>query len=384
MGTPYNPPVHLRLKFPGILLLLLILLPATSVRAARWYEDYEMALEKIEAGQCSTEAIEALGAAVVDKPKPQLNKKTYAQRRIDYLPYLMLARANLLCGNLKLASQYLSKSTSRGVAPSGELKITATEITKKKKASIAAPSPTPSVDLKAVSRRYQKATLTLDQAEAALKKLDGKIEAASGIFESIPDNWPSSRDSAHGEIQTLQGEIAKSRKNNDLLALADSASRAASLTLEIQSLQQEINQEIRTRKAEATAAATPPTPTPGTTISQPPPTRIASVEKGPEIPDALYRAAVAFFSGDYSSTVKHLEDFDDKDTRIRAAAFLLRGAGRFNLARIAGQEDGGRLLLLAKQDFARVKTLLPGMKPDPSLFPPELLALFDKAQTGES
>jgi len=373
--------VHLRLKLPGILLLTLILLSANIVRAARWYEDYETALEKIEAGLCSTEAIEALGAAVVDKPKPQLNKKTYAQRRIDYLPYLMLARANLLCGNLKLASQYLSKSTSLGVAPVEELKITGEEIARKgKKTSIPTPSPTPSVDLEAVSRRYQKAADSLDHAEATLKKLDNALAAASGILESIPGNWPSSQESAHAEIRTLQGKIAESRKNNDLLALADSASRAASLTLEIQNLQQEINNRIRAREAEIMAVATPAMPTPGPPISQPIPTKTPLAEKEPQIPDSLYRAAVAFFSGDYSSTIKHLENIEGKEARGRAAAFLLRGAGRFNLARIEGKEDGGRLLLLAEQDFAQVKLLVPGMKPDPSLFPPELIALFDKAQ----
>jgi len=375
--------VHLRLKFPGIFLLPLILLPATSVRAARWYEDYEMALSRIETGQCSTEAIEALGAAVVDKPKPQLNKKTYAQRRIDYLPYLMLARANLLCGNLELSTQYLLKSTAQGVAPADELKITKAEIARRKQASIPTPSPTPAVDLKAVARRYEKATQTLDRAEIALKNLDTDLAAASGVLDFIPDTWHSQRESARTEIQTLKVDITTSRKHNDLLALADSASKATSLTLEIQALQQEVKNRIRIQKAETMAAATPPTPTPRPVISQPEPKASPTPEAGPQIPDSLYRGAVAFFSGDYSSCVKHLESIDGKEARVRAGAFLLRGAGRFNLARIAGKEDGGRLLILAQDDFAQVKLLAPGMKPDPALFPPELLALFEKTQAAD-
>ena len=41
--------------------------------AARWYEDYQRAVDLIGDGECSREALQLLGAAVVDKKKPRLN-----------------------------------------------------------------------------------------------------------------------------------------------------------------------------------------------------------------------------------------------------------------------------------------------------------------------
>jgi len=350
--------------------------------AARWYEDYESAVEKIKAGQCSSEAIENLGAAVVDKPKPQLGKRTYAQRRINYLPYLMLVRAHLLCGNIELASRYLEKSRSFGVAPSEELESLERQIETRKTPPTPTPAPTPTVpavDPEVLNQRYDATMAAISQARDALGDYSGDIEEAKDLIGDRLPGFKEFETRSRARLEAISQEAGKARDHEDLLSLADTLTRATSLTLEIQKSTRDLETIRREHERIVLASRATPSPSPSPEHhppgeTPPPPVR----EK--EIPDALYRAAVAYFSGDYSSVVHHLESINDQESSTRAAEFLLRGAGRFNLAQIEGDQKRKELLALARDDLAQVKALAKGMKPDPELFPPGLVQLFEQAR----
>ncbi len=94
---------------------------AAPARADRWYEDYETAVAMIGEGTCSSEAIQRLGAALVDHPKAGRTVRTIAVRTLDYLPYLQLARAYLACGAGDLGRRYLELAQQQGAATAEEL-----------------------------------------------------------------------------------------------------------------------------------------------------------------------------------------------------------------------------------------------------------------------
>lgn len=103
------------------ILLLSMVVFTVETHAGRWYEDYSDAVTLMESGKCSVEAIQLLGAALVDHPKARKTARTIAVRTIDYLPYLQLAKAYQRCGADRLSRQYLQLSRMHGAA--GEEKI---------------------------------------------------------------------------------------------------------------------------------------------------------------------------------------------------------------------------------------------------------------------
>lgn len=363
------------------MLVSLIFSATLPAFGARWYEDYENAVAKVEDAQCSSEAIESLGAAVVDKPKPQRGKKTYAQRRIDYLPYLFLARAHLLCGNLQLARQYLEKSRSFGVAPLADIDHIESTIKRRESAATPQPTPTEGIDPRVLQERYDSAETALKNAETALADLGDRISSAGSIPETVSASWRNQQSSLQEEIRSLRQTTEEAHQAEDLLSLADVGTHATSITLKISSLRRDINAEVSRQEERILAQQASPTPL----APSPHPRRTLMPQVSPqpqmgretELPDKLYRGAAAYFSGDYEGVLTYLQTIDTSDERIMAASLLLRGAGRFNLSRLAAPEEAKELLRLAKADLSRVRALTPEMEADPALFSPPLIKLFN-------
>jgi len=92
-----------------------------TTHAGRWHEDYRDAVALVESGECSVEAIQLLGAALVDRPDAGRMARTIAVRTIDYLPYLQLARAYQHCGADRLSRQYSQLARMHGVATEEEI-----------------------------------------------------------------------------------------------------------------------------------------------------------------------------------------------------------------------------------------------------------------------
>lgn len=363
------------------------LLATDSAEGARWYEDYDLAVEHIETGVCSTEAIEALGAAVVDKDKPRRNVKTYAQRRIDYLPYYQLARAHLLCGNADLARQYLERSRSYLISSENELGPVEAEIL----ALLAVPDvePTiPPVDLEALESRRIAAERNLEGARGALNSTDNSLALAVDLAMEHP-HWVEQRDNTARLIENLSAAIGDNHRNEDLLGLADAAHSATEITRSLDALTIQINRAVEDRRAAVEPMPTPPEmvaevrPTPS-----PIPVRTHESDESalrpprPSIPEKLRNAAAAYVAGNYASVLTILENTRLEDPKAQAATLLIKAAARISLATVEADKSVAQTLTKeAEADILACRRLNPVLRPDPSFFPPQVVGLFTPEQT---
>jgi len=361
-------------------------LAAAPTEAARWYEDYDLAVEYIEAGQCSTEAIEALGAAVVDKSKPKRSVKTYAQRRIDYLPYYQLARAHLVCGNTDLAQQYLERSRTYNIASEEELGPVEQRLNALLADQTTQPT-NPPFDQEALDNRLLAAQQNLEGARGALSSTNHSLAEAIGLHaENL--HWATQRDESARRIESLATALSRYHEEGDLLALADAAHSATEVTRSLDGLTNQINramEELRTARAatptaQALIAEVRPTATP-------PPIRAEmaqdSVLPPPahSVPGNLRSAAAAYLSGNYDSVMTILNQANFGDSKAQAAALLIRAAAFLSLATTA--EDGAVTRSHTKTARANIlasKKLNPEIHPDPTFFPPPVVQLFNEVR----
>ena len=93
--------------------LLFTLFYATSVIAAEWYKDYELAVELIRKGRYA-EAIPRLQSAIAQKTQEGNNIKFYGMKFDDYLPHYYLGRAYFYQKNYQGALNEFQISTSQG------------------------------------------------------------------------------------------------------------------------------------------------------------------------------------------------------------------------------------------------------------------------------
>jgi hypothetical protein len=357
----------------------------TECEAARWYEDYDLAVEHIEAGQCSTEAIEALGAAVVDKSKPKRGVRTYAQRRIDYLPYYQLARAHLLCGNTDLASQYLERSRSFNIASEAELSPVEARLKTLLAATNVQPT-APPIDREALDNRLLAAQQNLEAARGALSSTDASLAEANEVGTGNP-RWSDQRDNSASRIDSLADALSRYHEEGDLLALADAAHSATEITRSLDQLTVQINQSVKERRAALepkptspmVVAQVRPTPTPRshrpTTGNTTDPTPTPAL-----ISNDLRTAAAAFLAGNYDSVTTILERVSLANSKAQAAALMIRGAAHLSLAMT--EENSSSVeshTEKGKTDLWASRRLNPEIRPDPSFFPPPVIEVFNQA-----
>ncbi|MCD4749321.1 MAG: hypothetical protein K8R59_08100 [Thermoanaerobaculales bacterium] len=354
-------------------------LAANGVGAARWYEDYELAVEQISRGECSPVAIEALGAAVVDKPKPRKEARTYAARRIDYLPYYQLAKAHLLCANLELAQQYIEKSRSFGVSGSYELTVLESRIDGEIQARVADSTPEP-VDAEDFLRRFSDAGQRLEKSRTALADVNEAYLRASPLQHQHPE-WAQRRDAAAERIDEAAQNISESEEAMDLLSLADATSAVTEAWHDLQNLKREIEsrheiwqlaQITPTPVSSPVLAAVRPTPTVPPAVVSP-----LSEPRESIVPAELRRAATAYFAADYQVAVDLLKDAKFGADQVQAAALLLRGAARLALADLGGAEADREMRGLAHADLDSCGRLSLTIRPNPQLFPPSVVLAFE-------
>lgn len=99
--------------------VVLLLLVAAPTAAESWHEHYEHGLRELDAGR-GAEARLALEAAVALNPEPGLRAHTEGPRYVDYMPYLYLAVASHMAGDLEAARDYLARSEEAGIADQTE------------------------------------------------------------------------------------------------------------------------------------------------------------------------------------------------------------------------------------------------------------------------
>jgi hypothetical protein len=360
-----------------LLLSVAILLLSQPVDAARWYEDYENAVALIEAGGCSPEAIQLLGAAVTDKPRPRLGARTYAARTVDYLPYYYLARANLVCGNLELATQYLAESRSRNVADSARLDVLQAELDiATAPEPTATPLPAATIDPAALASRRQAADESIRSGRQALADLDRALGRArdAGLADRA---WTEERQRLDQRLDDADARRQRGAEAENLLALADAATLATKVSGDARQLRRSVLDAIQPTPTPLRVAAAAPTPTPRPVappsglVGQPSPTPVVT-------PEILAVAADLYFQGDYGAVLARLESIPVTAPRPRAAALLLRAAAGFAQARISDPETASELMAAARRDVSACRELDAVVRPAPDLFPPDVVAAFSE------
>ncbi len=167
-------PVH---TCPASLLILVVLtLAATPAAADRWYEDYQRAVALVETGECSTEAIQLLGAASVARPEAGRKARTYALRNLDYLPYYQLARAFLACDHPALVSRFVESSRTQGAATAEEL--AAVEKQLRDLAANRSAASEAAAKLAALEQRRSELAREIAQLDKQRQQLSGELETA--------------------------------------------------------------------------------------------------------------------------------------------------------------------------------------------------------------
>ena len=356
--------------------------------ADRWYEDYERAVDLIGNGNCSREALQLLGAAVVDKPRPRLNARTIAVRTIDYLPYYQLARAHLACGDADSTRYYLNSSREKGVTPASllnELEQQLTELEAQVK-----PDTDPEVDPEELAGRVRTVTETIRQARSLSSQVESR--RADRRFSRYFQDNSSLLESAAAELRDAEEKLNEGTLNRDLGAI-DAASATA--TRAVRAYSNISDQLIALERITPTAIpiivqpsprATPvpalPSPTAVVALPTPRPTAIvpdfpgeSSPPQTREVPASLRRAAAGYLRGEYRDVVSLLDPDEFSGKREQAAAFLLRAAAHFSVYCLEGRQEKKQLIEV-RRDLARCVELHPELQPDPRFFSPEFVTLF--------
>lgn len=105
---------------------------------------------------------------------------------------------------------------------------------------------------------------------------------------------------------------------------------------------------------------------------------LAPLPPSPPIPpEALWRAAEAYFAGDYAATLERLAGVRFAERRAEAEAALFLGAAHHALHLLAGGQ--GNHLQAATEAVARCRSLDPALNPDSLAFSPQFVAFFAAA-----
>ncbi len=133
---------HQRLPAASLMVLLL-LLAVPRAQAEEWFDAYARGLEALKQ-QKGARAVELFERAIRMRAEPGTNLLTYGTNRLDeYYPYLRLAEAHLLLGNLEAAREALKRSEAKGKEPPAQRARIAGLVDALAKTRVAVVIPTP-------------------------------------------------------------------------------------------------------------------------------------------------------------------------------------------------------------------------------------------------
>ncbi len=379
-----QPPLRL---FAVLLALTTVISVPCPSFADRWYEDFERAVELIGDGTCSREALQLLGAAVVDKPRPRLSARTIALRTVDYLPYYHLARAHLACGDIDSTRYYLDSSREKGVAQANLLNELEQQLAEFE--AQAKPETEPEVAPEELAGRVRTVTETIRQARSLASQVESR--RADRRFSRYFQDNSGLLEGAAAELRDAEEKLNEGTLNRDLGSI-DAASATA--TRAVRAYSNISEQLIALERITPTAIpiivqpsprATPvpalPSPTAVVTLPTPRPTAIVpdlpgetSPPQTREVSASLRRAAAGFLRGDYEDVVANLDPVRFPEKREQAAAYLLRAAAHFAMYCLAGRDEEERLDSV-RQDLVQWRNIDDSLLPDPRFFSPEFVAL---------
>ena len=132
-----------RLWLRAATLIGLLLLAAPRAPAEDWFDAYARGLEALKQ-QKGARAVELFERAIRMRAEPGTNLLTYGTNRLDeYYPFLRLAEAHLLLGNVEAAREALSRSEARGKEPPAQRARIAGLVDALAKTRVVVASPTP-------------------------------------------------------------------------------------------------------------------------------------------------------------------------------------------------------------------------------------------------
>ncbi len=131
----------MRLKHSRAAALGIALLFSGEASAQEWFDAYERGLLALKQAQAAR-AVEFFEQAIRLRPEPGKNLISYGTNRIDeYYPYLRLAEAEMLSGNLIAAREALKRSEAHGKEPRAERARLAQLVETAESARVVAPAP---------------------------------------------------------------------------------------------------------------------------------------------------------------------------------------------------------------------------------------------------
>jgi len=356
--------------------------------AARWYEDYEKAVDLIGDGECSREALQLLGAAVVAKKKPRLNARTIAVKTVDYVPYYQLARAHLACREIDSVRHYIEISRDRGVASSHLLDALEYQLSEIK-------SPTPVaaesvIDPEELAALVKEGNETIRRAISVSERVNSK--KGTGWLAGFFTENQSRLGQANNDLSAAQELLSNGTLKRDLSAIEDATDIARQSLTALTDIEAEINDinapeptpepVVARRVASATPTSAPPSrPTRVVAPSQSPtprPIRPSSSDtpsRSREVPETLRRAAADYLTAGYDEVIRELEPSEYTMVDQQAAAYLLRAASHFAIYCLGGRGDEKRKEQI-RWDISLLNDLDPSLRPDPLFFSPEFIELI--------
>lgn len=218
------------------------------------------------------------------------------------------------------------------------------------------------------------------------KEVDGTVSIAGSWFETyVPHYFLARALARQGKCAEAIKEFEESERQGVTPTIPDFARHLATRGGCKPQAKTEKRKEI------VLEATVPFADAPATATTAPRPTPVAVTPKPVETPkpatpapdrhvatrQSLRAAMNSYLHGRYDETLQVLlaAKFDDRNAAAEAALF--RAAARHALYRIGGSQDADALAQIAA-DIALYRSLRPGAKPDPRVFPPSFIAMVPR------
>ena len=352
----------------GVGIGVFLLLGAAPARAD--YKDaYRRGMEAIDHGNW-TEAARRMNDALSEQPREGEQVKLYGLRFETYLPHYYLGLALFNAGNCEAALAAWNASESQGAVKGTNQYKTLLKNRQACQAKVvkATPStrPAPGPDPAAVSQAIQAAEAEITRADET-----GRAVATLATSPELSRSW--SADAALGgaekagreALDSARAKVEAGRKKPDLALLAEAKDLAARAAQQLEA----VRALASTRRTAALNSRKSPESLPSPEIRP-------SASAAPTAPSAeLVAGAQAYFSGDYQRASDLLARLPATPGRTGAQALLLRGAARYALFLVGGEQDEA-LRAAAQGDVQACRRLDPGLVPHREFFSPRFRDFF--------
>jgi hypothetical protein len=309
--------------------------------------------------------------ALAEQPREGEQVKLYGMRFEAYLPHYYLGLALFNAGDCEGALASWNTSETQGAVKGANQYKTLLKNRQACQGKVvkAKPSekPPPGPDPAAVAQAEKAAEAEITRAEEASRAL-----ASLAVTPELSRGWSADAALGGGEraarelLDSARGRVETGRKKPDLALLAeakDLATRAAQQLETVRTL-------AVTRREAALRAAT---------LSRKSPESLPSPEVRPSAASApsaeLVAGAQAYFSGDYQRASDLLARLSPAPGRTGAQALLLRGAARYALFLVGGEQDES-LRAAAQGDVKACHKLDPALEPHRDFFSPRFRDFF--------